>query len=222
MNSSFIEIHNIKKTYDNKSYVLNNINLCINKNEITLIQGKSGSGKSTLLNILGLLDTFDEGNYIFDGIDISLNKRNHTLLRAEKIGFVFQSYCLFESISVKENILLPFIYLNKKITKLILEKLDEILVSFSLDNIATKKVSLLSGGEKQRVAIARAIIKSPDIIIADEPTGNLDPYNTSIIINTFRQLALENKAIIIVTHNANLYNPGDIRYILENGRLERW
>lgn len=221
MARSFIEMHNIKKTYDNKNYVLDCLDLCINKNEIVIIQGKSGSGKSTLLNILGLLDTFDEGQYIFDGTDITLSKRCHALLRAERIGFVFQSYCLIDSISVKENILLPFIYLKKEVSKPVIEKMEEILTRFGLYQMADKKVSLLSGGEKQRVAIARAIIKSPDIIIADEPTGNLDSANTDVIINTFRQLACENKAVLIVTHNTSLYNPGDSRYVLEKGRLVR-
>ena len=221
MLEAIIRLSNIKKTYDNIEYILNGVDFQSGKGEFVVIQGKSGSGKSTLLNIIGLLDTYTSGQYFFEDRLINPQK-NYPHLRANKIGFVFQSYHLIESLSVKENVLLPFLYSDSRLNSCTLTTIESILDKFNLSKFERKKVSLLSGGEKQRVAIARAIIKYPDIIIADEPTGNLDEENTSTIINAFQQLARAgNAAIIMVTHNSQIADCGTSKYLLSEGKLIR-
>ncbi len=220
MNKLVIKIKNLRKTYDKKRYVLDGVNLELYEGDMAVIEGKSGTGKSTLMNIIGLLDEFDEGELYIDGeLYDKNNKKRHRDVRSTKIGFIFQAYHLIESISVKENILLPFLYNSKLIDNELMKRYNEIVDDLGLSNLTHKKVSLLSGGEKQRVAIARAIIKEPVIIIADEPTGNLDVENTKIVIDVFRKLREQGKVIVIVTHDISIASNEDKKYYLKEGKL---
>lgn len=221
MNNAIIKVTDLKKTYDNKRNILDGINLELSEGDMAIIEGKSGAGKSTLMNMLGLLDDFDSGEMIIDNVFIEKNDhRQHRKLRGEKIGFVFQAYHLIETISVRENILLPLLYStndNAGETELKFKKITE---ELGITELLDKKAMLLSGGEKQRVAIARAIIKEPKIIIADEPTGNLDAENTEIVINTFQKLKEQGKTIIIVTHDISISRSRYKNYYLKEGRLK--
>lgn len=215
-----ISLQQIAKSFDGKRNVLDNIDFSVQHGEFALIEGKSGSGKSTFLNIVGLLDTPTNGDYYLDGSRLNTKKiHSFSSIRSERIGFIFQSYQLIEKLSVKDNILLPYLYMKNNIDATILQKMDEMLFRFNLLDMKNKEVALLSGGEKQRVAIARAIIKEADIIIADEPTGNLDAENTKIIVEEFKALKEKNKAVIVVTHNPYYFACADRKYTLDKGRL---
>lgn len=191
-----IKLENISKSFPNKK-VLKNLNLNINKNEITFIVGPSGSGKTTLLNIIGGLDFATQGKILIDdNSQIFDTTSNLTKFRAEKIGFIFQDYNLIPGLSVMKNIELGLMYSNKKIDKdLIFEKIK----SLNLDE-ATQSVETLSGGEKQRVAIIRALLKDASVILADEPTGNLDSTNSDAVFEILRELK-KDKYVIIVSHD---------------------
>ena len=218
---NLITMTNIKKTYDGSKNILNDFNFSLNKGDIALVMGPSGCGKSTFLNILGLLDSYSEGEYVFNG-DLIKNekvKKSYSQYRGSKIGFIFQAYYLIDALSVKENIMMPFLYSNSKLPINIDQKIDEYLDYFNLAPLKNQKAMLLSGGERQRVAIIRAMIKNPELLIADEPTGNLDEKNASIVINAFRKIAQNGTAIVFVTHNPNIYCPESIRYRLEEGKL---
>ncbi len=220
MAKTIIEMEKIKKTYDGKRYVLNDLYFTAQEGELTIIKGQSGSGKSTLLNILGLLDVFDSGTYILNNHQIDSQKNNkYANIRSDMIGFIFQSYHLIESISIQDNILLPFLYSEKRISTEVIQRMKTILENFNLIEMKDKNVSLLSGGEKQRVAIARAIIKNPPLIIADEPTGNLDDENSRIVIDYLKDLTFNGTTIVLVTHDMNLLKYGDASYSLKEGRL---
>lgn len=221
MQEAVIEIKELTKKYDRTNLVLDEINLKLNHGDMAVIEGKSGSGKSTLMNILGLLDSHTAGCYKIDGVEIN-NRRtgDYERIRAEKIGFVFQAYHLIENLTVKENVLLPYLYNNRPLNKEVYDKLNYLAESFCIENLINKKVSYLSGGEKQRVAIVRAILKNPEIIIADEPTGNLDVENTKIIIDAFRKLRQEGRVVIMVTHNVSIATDEDIHLYLEEGKLK--
>lgn len=215
-----ITVEKIRKTYDGKRFVLDEVNLTVNRGELVIIEGKSGAGKSTFLNILGLLDTFTSGTYYIEGKAINPQKLNqYSSFRSEKIGFIFQSYQLIESISIEDNLLIPFLYMNAKIDSKLIDRMNKILKDINLLEMKNKPIKLLSGGEKQRVAIARAILKDSDIIIADEPTGNLDGENSQIILDAFLNLARLNKAVIVVTHNPSLFSSADKKFKLEGGKL---
>lgn len=212
-----IELKNIKKTYDNKMNVLNGIDLCLCKGEVAVIEGKSGAGKSTLMNIIGFLDDFNEGEYLLH--NETIKKKNYSKIRAQMIGFVFQAYHLIESITVRDNIVLPFLYSDYEFDNNAKKYYEQLLEKFGLKELEYKKASLLSGGEKQRVAIVRALIKNPEIIIADEPTGNLDVDNTELVIDAFRQLKDEGKVVIIVTHDVNIAKENDRKLYLRDGKI---
>jgi len=205
----------VKKTYSN--FELNINNIAINEKDFVVVQGKSGSGKSTFLNIAGLLDKNFKGLYCFDGLDIkSINSFEKAKLRNEKIGFVFQSFNLIPNLSVKDNILLPYKYSSKKIN---LDYFDKVVKKIEIFHLLDKKINELSGGEKQRVAFARAIILEPKYILADEPTGNLDSYNSDIIINELIAYNQEGHTVILITHNEKFYSIGNRSFILDGGRL---
>ena len=220
MKDALIDVTNLRKSYDGEKYILDGINIKLYDGDMVIIEGKSGAGKSTLMNILGLLDEYDAGRIVIDGVLIEKsNRKQHLMLRGEKIGFVFQAYHLIENISVKENILLPFVYTQKSVDQEILCRLKTIAEELGITELLKKKANLLSGGEKQRVAIARAIIKDPKIIIADEPTGNLDVENTDTVINTFCKLKEKGKIIIIVTHDISIAKRQYKKYSLKEGKL---
>ncbi|MDG0767187.1 ATP-binding cassette domain-containing protein [Bacillus halotolerans] len=199
-----IELKSISKSFDGKA-VLSNFSIHIEENEFVSIVGKSGSGKTTLLNIISLLDYPDEGEVVILGYENPKSKEVMKL-RRENLGYIFQNYVLMDNETVLTNLLLSTAY-AKDFDK---NKLSEALEMVGLDkSFLKKKVYQLSGGEQQRVAIARIILKPCDIILADEPTGNLDEYNKNIILSLFHQLKEMGKTIICVTHDPEIANCSD-------------
>lgn len=220
-----LELKNIKKEYfinnDNRVTALKNINVNFCDNKFYGICGHSGSGKSTLIQILGLLDDYDEGIYKIDNIDVgNLSEDDKNKMRMNKFGFVFQAFYLNPKISALENVMLPMIIndkIEKKQRKVIAQNL---LKRFGLSDRYDSKVSHLSGGEQQRVAIARALINNPDIIIADEPTGNLDKENEKQVFDIFKSLVeKDKKTIIVVSHSEILKEYADKLYEMVEGKI---
>ncbi len=198
-----IELINLNKDYTNEEVVtpvLHDINLKIAKGDFLAIMGPSGSGKSTLMHILSFLDTPTSGKYIFQGKDVSsLKDETLATYRNQKVGFVFQSFNLLPKTSVWENVRLPLLYAKDADEK----KVDQAIASVELTHRAKYLSNQLSGGEKQRVAIARALVNNPDIIFADEPTGNLDSRSGTQIMAILQKLNAEGHTIILVTHETN-------------------
>ena len=199
-----IELRQIRKSYVTKYEtlsVLKGIDLCIEQGEMVSIMGASGSGKSTLLNILGLLDRFDEGEYLVDGQSVKgLNDDELAYLRNRKFGFVFQSANLIPQMDLLDNVILPLTYRNMP-EKEMRERGMVLLERFSLADWRRHYPNELSGGQKQRVAIARAIITDPEIILADEPTGQLDSVSTAVVMDILTGINRETGAtLILVTH----------------------
>ncbi|MEO0072730.1 MAG: ABC transporter ATP-binding protein [candidate division WOR-3 bacterium] len=181
-----------------------NVSISIEEGEYVAITGPSGSGKSTIMHLLGCLDTPTYGKYFFNGIDITtLTDLELARLRNKSIGFVFQTFNLLPRLTVQKNVELPLVYasVSEKIRK---EKIIEILNRVGLIHRKDHRPNELSGGEMQRVAIARALINQPQVILADEPTGNLDSKTSQEIMNLFDELSKENRTIIIVTHDPNI------------------
>lgn len=202
-----ISLKNVYKTYDlngNTVTALNGINLDVATGELISIIGASGSGKSTLMNILGCLDLPSSGEYLLDNTEVeSLNDNQLAKIRNEKIGFIFQSFHLVPSLTAFENVELPLIYRGIKKTKrhtLVKQALEQV----DLFNRHSHLPNQLSGGQQQRVAIARAIATRPPIILADEPTGNLDPTASNIIMKILLTLNKEGKTIILITHDPKI------------------
>lgn len=209
---------NIQLFHLQKSYlrpVLTDINLTVTNDSYITIVGKSGSGKSTLLNILGLVEGYDAGEYVFNGTLIR-NFVDYSRLRLENIGFIFQSYNLIPTLSCKENILLPTLCNSKSNS----QSLDELVELLDIGPLLDQKVTTLSGGEKQRVAIARALILDPCLILADEPTGNLDPKNRDIIFRLLQREHEKGRGIILITHDVDAAKQGKTAYTLLDGRLQ--
>lgn len=197
-----IELVNLTKRYANNKIIFSNRNISIENNEFVSIVGPSGIGKSTLLNIIGLLDDEFEGKYIFNGKRIdTFHDRRKSKIRNEQFGFIFQSYNLLDDLNVYENILLPIMYSKEKLSQKLREHIDFLMNHLQIQNLFGVEVRNLSGGEKQRIAIARALLFSPEFILADEPTGNLDNENETIVLGLFEQLKKDGKTIILVTHN---------------------
>lgn len=218
-----IELQNLNKLYyAGKVEVpaLCDINLTIESGEMIAVTGPSGSGKSTLMNIIGLLDRPTEGAYKLDNELISLNMSDRKLarLRALKIGFVFQTFNLLPRITAFENVLLPTIY-NKAGSNHRRQRAHDLLIKVGLEKRLRHKPSELSGGEKQRVAIARALVNNPDIILADEPTGNLDSKSGAEVIDILQNLNKEGKTIIIITHDDKIAARCQRRIRLFDGRI---
>lgn len=204
-------LKNIGKTYSdkwNEYEVLKNLNFEITKGEFICIYGKSGSGKTTLLNIIGLLEPYSKGTYMIEGKDVSsYSKTQIPVLRNEMFGYIFQAYHLIYEMNVLENVCLPLGYRGegrKKREESALKLLEE----FGLENLMNKHPSQLSGGERQRVAIARAMITSPKVILADEPTGNLDQNNGKIIMEKLYEINLSGTTVIVATHDIGLAKYG--------------
>lgn len=221
-----VRLENITKTYNkgkaNAFEALHRISVEIPKGKITVITGKSGAGKSTLLHIMALFDRPDSGKYILDGEDITkASEKELAILRNKKLGIVMQDYALIEDYTVVENILLPLdLDSKKRKTKEKVEKASEMMRKVDIEELAKKRVEQLSGGQKQRVAIARAMVNSPDMIIADEPTGALDSQNTGAVIDLFKMMRDDGKTIVIVTHDKDISNIGDVCYEIKDGYLD--
>jgi putative ABC transport system ATP-binding protein len=212
MTDLHLELKHIQKSYLRP--VLSDVNLDVTNDSYVTIVGKSGSGKSTMLNILGLVEGYDRGEYWFNG-KLIRNGIDYARLRLENIGFIFQSYNLIPTLSCKENILLPTLY-NRHNQEQSFEELVELL---DLGPLLSQRVTTLSGGEKQRVAIARSLILDPCLILADEPTGNLDPKNRDIIMNLLRHEHEKGRGIILITHDMDIARQADTVYLLEGGKL---
>lgn len=202
-----IQIENLHKIYDTGKIqvkALNNISLNVDKNEYVAIMGASGSGKSTLMNIIGCLDRMTEGKYILDGEDVStLNDIQLAEIRNKKIGFVFQAFNLLPRLTAIGNVELPMVYAGIPGAKR-LQKAKEALERVGLSDRMYHKPNELSGGQKQRVAIARALVNNPAILLADEPTGNLDTKSSIEIMDIFEGLNAEGVTIVMVTHEPEL------------------
>ncbi|ASB50523.1 ABC transporter ATP-binding protein [Alkalitalea saponilacus] len=191
----------IFRTEEIETLALNNVNFEVKNGEFVAVMGPSGCGKSTLLNIIGLLDNPDDGNYFFDGTDVAGYKESQrTNLRKGNIGFVFQSFNLIDELNVFENVELPLMYLKippKKRKEMVHSVLDRMNISHRAKHFPQQ----LSGGQQQRVAIARAVVANPKLILADEPTGNLDSKNGLEVMNLLTELNREGTTIVMVTHS---------------------
>jgi len=215
-----VDIKKLTKTFSDgstKLHVLKDINLQIDKGSIITIKGPSGSGKSTLLSIIGTLDNADSGELLINGISIQENT-NIDKLRNKSIGFVFQFHNLISELTLEENVSLPKMIAKEQWDK---DELIELFEYFDLKDRMNSFPNDLSGGEKQRVAVMRAVINNPSIIIADEPTGNLDKVNALKMMSLFQKLNTEKKlTIIIATHDEDVFNIGHKKYQLVDGCLD--
>jgi len=202
-------------------HVLKDINFQIKTGEFASIMGKSGCGKSTLLYILSTMDTDYEGELLLNNQLITGQDRNHlSYLRNKNIGFVFQFHFLLSEFTVLENVMLPAKKLAEKTNIEIEHDAFEKLKMLNIDHLAYKHASRVSGGEKQRIAIARALINSPSIIMGDEPTGNLDSYNSENVFNIFKQLSAEqNLSLLVVTHDEDFAKRTDRIITMEDGTM---
>ncbi|EAH6841510.1 ABC transporter ATP-binding protein [Campylobacter jejuni] len=216
MKKELIKINNLNKEFGQVK-ALNNINLSIYEGEWLAIMGPSGSGKSTLLNILSLMDTPSSGEYILDNENLEqMDEEQKITLRREKIGLVFQQFHLIPYLNALENVMLSQYYhssVDEEDAKMVLEKVG-------LSHRLTHLPSQLSGGEQQRVCIARALINNPELLLADEPTGNLDEANEQIVLQTLQKLKNEGKTIVLITHNPDLAKFADRTLILQHGVLK--
>jgi lipoprotein-releasing system ATP-binding protein len=215
-----VDIKKLTKTFSDgsrKLHVLKDINLQIDEGSIITIKGPSGSGKSTLLSIIGTLDNADSGELLINGISIKENT-NIDKLRNKSIGFVFQFHNLISELTLEENVSLPKMIAKEQWDK---DELIELFEYFDLKDRMNSFPNDLSGGEKQRVAVMRAVINNPSIIIADEPTGNLDKENALKMMSLFQKLNTEKQlTIIIATHDEDVFNIGHKKYQLVDGCLD--
>ena len=219
-----IEVRDLKKTYytQNKEIsVLKNLNAEFYSGKFYAIMGHSGNGKSTLIRSLGLIDKFDEGEYQVLGRNVkNLNDKESSYLRMKNIGFVFQEINLMPTLKAFENVIIPML-INDEIKKFERKnRAIELLNSVGLKERINHFPKELSGGEQQRVAIARALANNPNIILADEPTGNLDQQSEKTIFLLLKELAKEGKCVIVVSHSNEIKKYADQVYILNNGKLE--
>jgi len=195
------DLTKVFRTEEVETTALNKVNLNVREGEYVAVMGPSGCGKSTLLNILGLLDNPTSGSYIFNGTEVAkLKERERTVFRKGNIGFVFQSFNLIDELNVYENVELPLIYLKMKASDR-KKRVEDVLKRMKIDHRAKHFPQQLSGGQQQRVAIARAVVANPKLILADEPTGNLDSKNGVEVMNLLTELNKEGTTIIMVTHS---------------------
>ena len=221
MNNPLLQAKNIIKTYNEdkiRTNVLKGVNIDIYSNELTAIVGKSGSGKSTLLHILGTLDKADSGEIIYKGEELlKLSDKKKAAFRNIHLGFVYQFHHLLSDFSALENVMMPMLIagINKNDAK---QRALELLEKVALSEKADSRPSELSGGQRQRVAIARALANNPELILADEPTGNLEEKNPQIVFSLFEKLVKEDKiAVVIVTHDNSLSEKCDRVYTMKDG-----
>ncbi len=199
-----IEMHDLSKVYrtsDVETTALGGINLHIDEGEFIAVMGPSGCGKSTLLNVLGMLDSPTSGSYTFQGETISgRSERELAALRKQRLGFIFQSFNLIDELSVRENVQLPLLY-QKIAAKERQRRVDEVLERVNIAHRGDHRPQQLSGGQQQRVAVARAVVTNPALILADEPTGNLDSANGEEVLALLNQLNADGTTIVMVTHD---------------------
>ena len=223
--SSIIELKNIDKIYTGAvdTQVLFDINLSFDSGSCSAIVGESGSGKSTLLNIMGTLDKPTRGEVIIDGINISnMGKNELADLRNETIGFVFQFHYLLPEFTAIENVLIPYLIKNRRTSKKIIEKANELFEMLGITKWKNSPVTKMSGGQQQRTAIARALINNPKILIADEPTGNLDSETTNKICGSFREINQRfGTTFIVVTHDRQVAEKTDRIIEITDGKIEK-
>jgi len=225
MNNIIMKLEDIDKFYmetGNKLHILKKLNLEVKRGEFVSILGKSGSGKSTLLNIMGLLDKIDGGKIWIDNKEVSsLNEMERNNIKNHFLGFVFQFHYLMSEFTALENVMIPALLNNFKNKVGIEKEAKELLEIVGLAERIKHKPNQLSGGEKQRVAIARAMINKPKLILADEPTGNLDEDTGELIFSLFRKINKEhNQSIVVVTHARDLSQVTDRQIYLKRGALE--
>lgn len=220
--NEIIRITNVSKSYgteDTKITVLKKINLVVNKGDFLGITGRSGSGKSTLMHIIGLLDTPSEGEYLLNGKDVSkLKEDEQAFERNKELGFVFQQFNLLPKLTALENVMLPAIYAGMNSIERT-KRATSLLVNLGLSDHLKKKPNQMSGGQQQRVAIARALMNNPELILADEPTGNLDTKSGEDVMRTLKQLNSEGKTIILITHEADIARQAKKIIQIEDGML---
>ena len=222
MEEKIVELKNIYKNYTEPEVaVLKNLSLELYSGKLYFICGPSGSGKSTLLHIIGLMDKPSAGRYFLFGNEVEYSEQDKlSKLRIENIGFMFQFHYLIENLTVEENILLPFWIKNKFVNKSSLASLDFVKY-LGLENLLLRYPYELSGGEQQRVSLARAIINKPKIILADEPTGNLDHKNAIKIVELAKDIVKKyNITMLVATHNIELTKYGDMTINLRDGNIE--
>ena len=225
MNNIIMKLEDIDKFYmetGNKLHILKKLNLEVKRGEFVSILGKSGSGKSTLLNIMGLLDKIDGGKIWIDNKEVSsLNEMERNNIKNHFLGFVFQFHYLMSEFTALENVMIPALINNFKNKAEVEKEAKELLEIVGLAERIKHKPNQLSGGEKQRVAIARAMINKPKLILADEPTGNLDEDTGELIFSLFRKINKEhNQSIVVVTHARDLSQVTDRQVYLKRGVLE--
>lgn len=203
----------------NELEILKDINITFPKGKLSTLMGPSGAGKSTLLNIIGLIDVQTKGKLILDGMDVSTFTENQLSdFRRKHIGFIFQAFNLIQPLTVEENIQIPLILDNKKVKKYN-DQIDELLEKVGLKDKKKQGVYKLSGGEQQRVAIVRALINEPKLIVADEPTGNLDSKNSIEIIELLKALTKQGTSIVLVTHDPFIEGYSDFKVRLIDGKI---
>lgn len=219
-----IELVGVSKHYGNQDTIvtaINSLNLTIQKGEFVAIMGPSGCGKTTLLNILGLLDSASEGDYALDGRHvIELSQRKQSQIRSRQIGFVFQSFNLIPRMSIIDNVALPLVYRGQMRHKN-LAAASKMLKTFELHEREYYQPHQLSGGQLQRVAIARALVNNPSIILADEPTGNLDSKSSDLIMSELRDIHERGNTIVMVTHNPDLTVYATRIIMMKDGRIAK-
>ena len=215
-----IQIKDLNKWYgtdNNKYHALKNISVTIYENEFVAIIGPSGSGKSTFMNIVGCLDTYDSGTYLLNGTDVStLNDKQLAHFRGKTIGFIFQSFNLINRYTILDNVLLPGLYIKIPNAK---EKALELLKKVGLAKKSHRTPLELSGGERQRVAIARALLTDPNIILADEPTGNLDSKTGQKVMEMLTSFHKEGRTIVLITHDMDIANHAQRIVKIKDGEI---
>ena len=214
---SLLELKNISKIYGSLK-ALDNVSINVEKGEWLAIMGPSGSGKSTMMNIIGCMDKPTMGEVLLDGVDISKESaKNLTTIRRDKIGLIFQQFHLVNYLTAVENVMVAQYYHSLPDEKEALEALERV----GLSERAKHLPSQLSGGEQQRVCVARALINHPEVVLADEPNGNLDEANENIVLDLFRQLHREGTTLIVVTHDPEVAEAAQRTIVLDHGRVAR-
>jgi len=218
-----LNVSNIVKNFISGTetlHILKGINFNIEQGKSAAISGQSGSGKSTLLNIIGGLERADQGSVFIQGENISLlPEKEMSIYRSKKVGFIFQFHYLLKDFTALENVMLPA-YIAGVRKKDALDMAKSLLADVNLENRAGHFPSQLSGGERQRVAVARSMVNDPALILADEPTGNLDPQNSGIVSKLlYESTQKRKKTLIVVTHDNKVASQASLRYVLENGKL---